>query len=85
MQKIFDITNENFYVIPCSRHEIIIFPESLGMTVEDMQDMVLQANQEAVNETDFLSNSVYYYDMQTKEICIAGTSMEWQIDNRDME
>lgn len=52
----------NFYIIPSSIHEIIIVPESFGMTPEYMQEMVQAVNGSVLEPEDVLSDEVYRFD-----------------------
>lgn len=51
-----------FYVLPCSKHELILVDSSLGGDVEGLKDMVRMVNSTELSPEDFLSDSVYYLD-----------------------
>ncbi len=51
-----------FYVLPCSKHELILVDSSLGGDVEGLKDMVKMVNTTELSEADYLSDSVYYLD-----------------------
>ncbi len=53
---------EDYYVLPSSRHEVILIPESKAPDVEYLKDMVRGVNSTALEKTDKLSDSVYHYD-----------------------
>lgn len=51
-----------FYVAPSSLHEVILFPERMGINYEDVARMVKEVNCSEVTEKDFLSNTVFRYE-----------------------
>lgn len=53
---------ENYYILPSSIHEVIIVPESQSPTREYLREMVIEINETQVEQEDFLSDSIYYYD-----------------------
>ena len=59
---------ENFYVIPSSVHETIILPESNGPTREHLLEMVKEINETELCLEEILSDNVYYYDFQKREL-----------------
>lgn len=59
------IGTDSFYVLPSSRHEVILIPKTEDDIVDDLRYMVSSTNCEAVSRIDFLSNSVYRYDAET--------------------
>lgn len=59
---------EDFFILPSSRHEVILIPRSIPMTVEQLTDMVVAANQSVVEAEDWLSDHVYRYNSNTGAI-----------------
>ena len=53
---------EDFYVLPSSRHEVILVPQSIVSNVEDLKAMVHEVNITEVQEVDKLSDSVYIFN-----------------------
>lgn len=70
LDKIAEITGTDLYLIPSSTQEMIAVSTNLG-TPDKVADMVYEVNQDAVREEERLSNQVYKYDAQTREISIA--------------
>lgn len=62
---------ENYYILPSSRHELILLPESTPMNVEEMQKVVRDINGTIVRKEDRLSDNVYKYDSETKKVSLA--------------
>lgn len=52
----------DYYVLPSSVHELMIVPKSLGMNLEELEEMVSNINAMCVREDEVLSNHVYQYD-----------------------
>ena len=62
----------DFYILPCSVHEIILVPaRDVEMwQAEELKDMVREINTIEVPEEEILSNSVYYFNRVSDEITI---------------
>ncbi len=54
--------NSSFYVLPSSIHEVILVPDNKMIAVDKFVEMVQDINATQVQETEILSDSVYYYD-----------------------
>lgn len=53
--------NGDYYVLPSSRHEVILLPEEDAMPLEEMTELVQSVNRSEVSEEDFLSDQVQHY------------------------
>lgn len=62
MKEARDKVGEDFFILPSSRHEVILVPRSSSLTVADLTDMVMQANRTVVEDKDLLSDHVYRYN-----------------------
>lgn len=69
LEKIGKQLEENYYILPSSIHEIIIVPESKSPTRENLNDMVVEINETQVDVEEVLSDHVYYYDCEKKQLC----------------
>lgn len=58
---------KNLFVIPSSRHEIIVLPQ-LPCLEEEIEFIHTSTQAETVADKDFLSNHVYTYDSETKKL-----------------
>ncbi len=58
------------YLLPSSRCEVIALPDFCGNVME-LQEMVAEINQTQIADPDYLSDSVYRYDVNTGTIKIA--------------
>ena len=57
----------NYYIIPSSIHEVLIFPDHL-LDPESVISIIKQVNETAVSPEDKLSDNLYYYDAKNKQI-----------------
>ncbi|MBP3568880.1 MAG: hypothetical protein J6K04_06910 [Lachnospiraceae bacterium] len=60
--------NNSFYILPSSVHEVILVPACKEFCVEYFANMVREINETQVEPTEVLSNSIYYYDKELKNI-----------------
>lgn len=70
-KKIAEHFGKNYYVLPCSVHEVLILPEKPGLKVCELEQEVRRINREAVSKEDFLSNKVLFYDREKEQLRIA--------------
>lgn len=63
-----DCFESSFYILPSSVHEVILVPDKGQISGEKLREMVCEVNETQLEEQDFLSNSVYYFNAQTKGI-----------------
>ena len=67
---------EDFFIMPSSIHECILVPEREAMDKNGLAQLVYEVNREVLSETDFLSDTVYHYDGETREITMLNPP-EW--------
>lgn len=60
----------NFYVLPSSIHEVLLLPMDEFADEEHLHLLVEQVNTNVLEDMDFLSNSVYRYDIIDKKLSI---------------
>lgn len=68
--------NRDLYILPSSIHELILVPISDKFEPEMLLEMVVQINATEVEDKDFLADSVYVFNAETKEISIAARRKE---------
>jgi len=61
---------KSFYLLPSSVHEIILVPECDTFCREYFKSMVTEINATQVDATEVLSDNIYFYDRETKQISI---------------
>ena len=64
------------YLLPSSLHEMIIIPKDLGMTPKEMGEMVRDVNQKEVARDEILSDRVYEFDKEKRQLCQVPESIE---------
>ncbi len=60
---------EDFFIIPSSRHELLLVPTSLDLGITDLREMIHAVNATEVSVQDYLSDNLYHYDGM--KLCIA--------------
>lgn len=70
LQSLAEQLGENFYILPSSIHECIAIPQS-HTDLEQLAEMVYEINMTQVELQDRLSNEVYRYDMETRQVTLA--------------
>ncbi|MBD5096967.1 MAG: hypothetical protein HDT40_08215 [Lachnospiraceae bacterium] len=58
----------SFYILPSSIHEVILFPRERDEAREELSEMVMEINRYVVTDTEYLSDSVYFYDSDVGQI-----------------
>ena len=74
--KIDEFANEqqtNFFILPSSVHEVLLIPDTGEINVNELEDMVKSVNRTQVSPDEVLSDNVYFYDREEKNLCIATT------------
>ncbi len=67
-EKAAELIGSGYYVLPSSVHETILVPDSAGINEKELCDMVKQANRTVVEPKDVLSDSVYHFDRDTRDL-----------------
>lgn len=62
MHDFYEKIGEPFYILPSSRHEVILLPDRCGLEIADLAEMVKDVNRQVVDEKDVLSDHVYHFD-----------------------
>lgn len=62
MQQAAEQLNGDFYLLPSSRHEVILVKDDGAMDFEQLQSMVREVNATEVSDADKLTDNVYHYD-----------------------
>lgn len=66
IQKLSAKTEENFFILPSSIHEVILAPASGGLSKASLDLMVKDVNQKEVSPLERLSDHVYFYNRFTQ-------------------
>ncbi|SEA60353.1 hypothetical protein SAMN02910384_01899 [Pseudobutyrivibrio sp. ACV-2] len=57
---------EDFYIIPCSIHEVLLVPESMAHDIDSLKEMISNVNSCELEPEDILSDNLYHYDSKEK-------------------
>lgn len=66
MDQAADRIGGSFYILPSSRHEVLLVPDNGQMSLSDLESMVREVNATQVAPEDKLTDSVYHYDADAK-------------------
>lgn len=69
LDTVVETVNSNLYILPSSIHEVIAVSENLG-TPDSLAEMVREVNGTQVALEEQLSDNVYYYNSETKEVSL---------------
>ena len=61
MDEIADFFKEDFYIIPSSIHEVILFPRSKAPSKKELDRLIQKVNQEYLDPEEYLSDHAYYH------------------------
>ena len=64
---------EDYYILPSSRHEVILVPHSAVSNPNDLKDMVRSVNATEVKKVDKLSDNVYKFNGRLLSIAISAS------------
>ncbi len=62
MDEILEKLGMDFFILPSSQHEILVIPDNGSYNKNELEKMIIEVNQSEVEEEDWLSDHVYYYD-----------------------
>lgn len=63
-----DLMGSGYYVLPSSVHECILVPDTAGHNEKDLCAMVREANRSVVEPKDVLSDNVYHFDKDSRQL-----------------
>lgn len=72
LQNVSDTLGGDLHILPSSIHEVLVLPSSI-LKPEELEVLVRSVNRTEVRPEDVLSNHVYHYDCQTKQLSMAVT------------
>lgn len=61
---------EGFYILPSSIYEVLLLPEGKGIPPEELKEIIAEANEKAGKKEESLSDVIYHYDRDTKNLCV---------------
>ena len=69
-KEIGNILQMNYFVIPSSIHELIIFPDDCIANKDDLREVICSVNEDYVDSSEVLSDHPYYYDRSLGKLLI---------------
>ena len=67
-EKAAELMGSGYYVLPSSVHECILVPDTAGHNEKDLCAMVKEANRTVVEQKDVLSDNVYHFDKDSRQL-----------------
>ena len=67
-EKAAELMGSGYYVLPSSVHECILVPDIAGHNEKDLCAMVKEANRTVVEPKDVLSDNVYHFDKDSRQL-----------------
>ncbi len=84
LNRISEVVNDSFYILPSSVHEVILVPKEaarqVGMSTKELGVMVRQVNGHEVSREEQLSDHIYEYDKDRKVLETVKDSKEKTMD-----
>lgn len=65
-----DLGSDEIYIIPSSRHELIIMPASISTDSANLRQIIHEVNSTQVSDEDKLSDSLYLFSSATNQLKI---------------
>lgn len=63
--------DSDLYILPSSVHELIVIPSTRMKDVAVFREMVRDVNRKVLEEGDYLSDEVYYFDRESHSVTVA--------------
>lgn len=67
---------QDYFILPSSVHELLLFPQSEAPDVEELKAVVMEVNRTQLKPEEFLSDNVYFYDGKNREVQMYSGTME---------
>lgn len=68
MKRAGEIVGGDYFVLPSSKHEVLLVPDNGALTQGGLEEMVRDVNGTIVSPEDFLSDTVQFYDTKSNEL-----------------
>ena len=72
----------DYYVLPSSKHEVLLVPVDAGINLDVLSAMVSDVNAAEVSVNDKLSDKVQYYDREKEQLRNALEPSEKEIERK---
>lgn len=71
LEHVAEAFGEGFYIIPASVHELLLLPDGEGLNPKELKQMLEETNHSLTAKEEWLSNSIYHYDVRAKKLSVA--------------
>ena len=68
LERIAGVLQDSYYILPSSVHEVLIVPLSVSPSAAELEELVRSVNDAIVEDNDFLSDKVQFYDKELKSL-----------------
>ena len=86
IEKVGDLLQQNYYLFPSSRHEMLVYPNSgHSMTAQEMETMVRRMNEQERSPEDLLSDKVLFYDYQERKLKLAAEREKELVEENELQ
>lgn len=68
--------DRNYFILPSSKHELLILPDDGAVSVAELREMVQFVNTTEISAKDMLSDKVLYYDSKDRVLELAEDKAE---------
>ena len=68
LEKCVEMFNGDFAILPSSVHEVILVPIDERVTIEELNEMIVDVNENEVRDEDILSDHAYIYRKETGKL-----------------
>ena len=75
-EKAAELMGSGYYVLPSSVHECILVPDIAGHNEKDLCAMVKEANRTVVEPKDVVSDNVYHFDKDSRQLTKVASDRE---------
>lgn len=76
MERISKELGSGFYVLPSSIHECLVIRDRAGLSPEELREMVKEVNRTQVDHEERLSDNIYHYDQNAKQLDMVMDNMQ---------
>ena len=86
IEKVGDLLQQNYYLFPSSRHEMLVYPNSgHSMTAQEMETVVRRMNEQERSPEDMLSDKILFYDYQERKLKLATEREKELVEENELQ
>ena len=86
IEKVGDLLQQNYYLFPSSRHEMLVYPNSgHSMTAQEMETVVRRMNEQERSPEELLSDKILFYDYQERKLKLATEREKELVEENELQ